>query len=51
MAKYGFKAVFFVMMSVNRPNYLSKEQIKTWQSRAMKVQHTWDHIWSPNMLG
>jgi peptidoglycan/xylan/chitin deacetylase (PgdA/CDA1 family) len=29
MDKYGFKGVFFVMtVSINRPNYLTKDQIK-----------------------
>jgi peptidoglycan/xylan/chitin deacetylase (PgdA/CDA1 family) len=45
MAKYGFKAVFFVMtVSVNRPNYLSKEQIKDLAEQGHVIgAHTWDH--------
>lgn len=45
MKKYGFKGVFFVMtVSINRPKYLSKEQIKTLSdSGNIIAAHTWDH--------
>jgi peptidoglycan/xylan/chitin deacetylase (PgdA/CDA1 family) len=45
MKKYGFKGVFFVMtVSINRPNYLSKEQIKSLSDNGNVVAaHTWDH--------
>jgi peptidoglycan/xylan/chitin deacetylase (PgdA/CDA1 family) len=45
MAKYGFKGVFFVMtVSINRPNYLSKEQIKDLADQGHVIgAHTWDH--------
>jgi peptidoglycan/xylan/chitin deacetylase (PgdA/CDA1 family) len=45
MKKYGFKGVFFVMtVSINRPNYLTKEQIKSLSDSGNTVAaHTWDH--------
>ena len=45
MKKYGFKGVFFVMtVSINRPNYLTKEQIKNLSDGGHVVAaHTWDH--------
>jgi peptidoglycan/xylan/chitin deacetylase (PgdA/CDA1 family) len=45
MKKYGFKGVFFVMtVSIGRPNYLSKEQIKSLSDSGNVVAaHTWDH--------
>jgi len=45
MEKYGFKGVFFVMtVSINRPNYLSKEQIKELSDTGNVIAaHTWDH--------
>ncbi|MBG6111722.1 peptidoglycan/xylan/chitin deacetylase (PgdA/CDA1 family) [Flavobacterium sp. CG_9.10] len=45
MKKYGFKGVFFVMtVSINRPGYLSKEQIKSLSDSGNVVAaHTWDH--------
>ena len=45
MKKYGFKGVFFVMtVSINRPNYLTKEQIKSLSDNGNTVAaHTWDH--------
>lgn len=45
MDKYGFKGVFFIMtVSINRPNYMSKEQIKSLSdSGHMIAAHTWDH--------
>lgn len=45
MKKYGFKGVFFVMtVSVGRPNYLTKEQIKSLSdSGNIVAAHTWDH--------
>ncbi|MFV8345537.1 polysaccharide deacetylase family protein [Flavobacterium sp. ZB4P13] len=45
MKKYGFKGVFFVMtVSINRPGYMSKEQIKSLSDNGHIVgAHTWDH--------
>lgn len=45
MKKYGFKGVFFVMtVSIGRPNYLTKEQIKNLSDGGNTVAaHTWDH--------
>jgi len=46
MNKYEFKGVFFIMtVSINRPNYMSKEQIKSLSdSGHMIAAHTWDHL-------
>ena len=45
MEKYGFKGVFFIMtISINRPNYMSKEQIKQLSDDGHVVaSHSWDH--------
>lgn len=45
MKKYGFKGVFFIMtVSINRPGYMSKEQIKNLADEGHSVAaHTWDH--------
>ena len=45
MKKYGFKGVFFVMtVSINRPNYLTKDQIKDLSDTGNVIAaHTWDH--------
>ena len=45
MEKYGFKGVFFVMtVSINRPNYLTKEQIASLSDTGNVIAaHTWDH--------
>lgn len=45
MKKYNFKGVFFVMtVSINRPNYLSKEEIKSLSDSGNTIAaHTWDH--------
>ncbi len=45
MKKYNFKGVFFVMtVSINRPNYLSKEEIKDLSDSGNTIAaHTWDH--------
>jgi peptidoglycan/xylan/chitin deacetylase (PgdA/CDA1 family) len=45
MEKYGFKGVFFVMtVSINRPNYLTKEEIKKLSDTGNVIgAHTWDH--------
>lgn len=45
MKKYGFKGVFFVMtVSINRPGYMSKGQIKSLSDSGNVVAaHTWDH--------
>ena len=45
MKKYGFKGVFFIMtVSINRPGYMSKEQIKSLSDNGNVVAaHTWDH--------
>ena len=45
MNKYGFKGVFFVMtVSINRPNYLTADEIKKLSDDGHVVgAHTWDH--------
>ncbi len=45
MKKYGFKGVFFIMtVSINRPRYMTKEQIKQLADEGNAVEsHTWDH--------
>ncbi|WP_207435295.1 polysaccharide deacetylase family protein [Sabulibacter ruber] len=43
--KYGFKAVFFIMtVSIGRPNYMTKEQIKELSDAGHVIgSHTYDH--------
>lgn len=45
MKKYGFKGVFFIMtVSINRPHYMTKEQIKQLSDEGHVIgSHTWDH--------
>jgi len=45
MEKYNFKGVFFIMtVSINRPNYMSSQQIKDLSNRGHSIgAHTWDH--------
>ncbi|MEO7961195.1 MAG: polysaccharide deacetylase family protein [Ginsengibacter sp.] len=45
MRKYGFKGVYFIMtISINRPRYMSKEQLKDLSETGNPVEsHTWDH--------
>ncbi|MEO8961522.1 MAG: polysaccharide deacetylase family protein [Ginsengibacter sp.] len=45
MRKYGFKGVFFIMtVSINRPRYMSKDQIKQLAEEGNAIEsHTWDH--------
>jgi peptidoglycan/xylan/chitin deacetylase (PgdA/CDA1 family) len=45
MNKYGFKGVFFIMtISMNRPRYMSKEQLKNLSDSGHVIaSHTWDH--------
>jgi peptidoglycan/xylan/chitin deacetylase (PgdA/CDA1 family) len=45
MKKYGFKGVFFIMtISINRPRYMTKEQLKELSDDGNAVEaHTWDH--------
>ena len=45
MNKYGFKGVYFIMtISINRPRYMSKEQIKNLSDSGDEIAgHTWDH--------
>jgi len=45
MKKYGFKGVFFIMtISINRPRYMTKEQLKELADEGNAVEsHTWDH--------
>ena len=45
MKKYGFKGVYFVMtVAINRPKYLTKEQIKDLSDSGNVIAaHTWDH--------
>jgi len=45
MDKYGFKGVYFLMtISINRPKYMTKEQIKQLADEGHAIaSHTWDH--------
>lgn len=45
MDKYGFKGVYFIMtISIGRPNYMSREQIKQLSDEGHTIaSHTWDH--------
>ena len=45
MDKYGFKGVYFIMtISINRPRYMSKVQIKNLSDSGHLIAgHTWDH--------
>lgn len=45
LKKYGFKAVYFIMtVSIGRPNYMNKEQIKQLADEGNVIgSHTWDH--------
>lgn len=45
MKKYGFKGVFFIMtVSINRPRYMTREQVKQLADDGNVVtSHTWDH--------
>ena len=45
MDKYGFKGVYFIMtISMNRPRYMTKEQIKQLSDEGHVIaSHTWDH--------
>jgi peptidoglycan/xylan/chitin deacetylase (PgdA/CDA1 family) len=45
MQKYGFRGVYFIMtISINRPRYMSKEQLKQLSDSGNDVEaHTWDH--------
>ncbi len=45
MRKYGFKGVYFIMtISINRPRYMSKEQLKQLADSGNVIEaHTWDH--------
>jgi len=45
MEKYGFRGVFFIMtVSINRPRYMTKEQIKQLSDAGHAIEsHTWDH--------
>jgi peptidoglycan/xylan/chitin deacetylase (PgdA/CDA1 family) len=45
MNKYGFKGVYFIMtISINRPKYMTKEQIKNLSDTGHSIgTHSWDH--------
>ena len=45
MNKYGFKGVYFIMtISINRPKYMTKEQIKNLSDNGHSIgAHSWDH--------
>lgn len=45
MKQYNFKGVFFIMtVSIGRPRYMSKEQIKELSDAGNAIgSHTWDH--------
>jgi peptidoglycan/xylan/chitin deacetylase (PgdA/CDA1 family) len=44
MDKYGFKGVFVMTVSINRDNYLTKDEIKNLSDSGHVIAaHTWDH--------
>jgi peptidoglycan/xylan/chitin deacetylase (PgdA/CDA1 family) len=45
LSKYGFKGVYFIMtVSLNRPGYMSKEQVKQLADEGNTIgSHTWNH--------
>lgn len=45
LEKHGFKGVYFLMtISINRPRYMTKEQIKDLADKGHAIgAHTWDH--------
>ncbi len=45
LKKYGYKAAYFVMtVSLNRPHYMSKDQVKQLSDEGNAIgSHTWDH--------
>ncbi|MEJ8802705.1 polysaccharide deacetylase family protein [Pontibacter sp. H249] len=45
LEKHNFKAAFFIMtVSLNRPRYMSKEQVKELADKGHTIgSHTWDH--------
>ena len=45
MNKYGFKGAYFIMtISINRPKYMTKEQIKSLSDTGNSIgAHSWDH--------
>lgn len=45
LRQHGFKAVFFIMtVSIGRPRYMSKEQIKSLSDEGHVIgSHSWDH--------
>ena len=45
MKKYGFKGIFFIMtISINRPKYMTKEQLKSLSDYGNVIgAHSWDH--------
>ncbi len=53
MNKYGFKGVYFLMtISMNRPRYMSKEQIKNLSDSGHAIEaHTWDHHMVTKYIG
>ena len=53
MDKYGFKGVYFIMtISIGRPRYMSKEQIKQLADEGHTIaSHTWDHHNVKNYVG
>ncbi|MEO6819035.1 MAG: polysaccharide deacetylase family protein [Ginsengibacter sp.] len=53
MKKYGFKGVFFIMtISINKPRYMSKEQLKQLADEGNAVEsHTWDHHMTTKYAG
>ncbi|RTZ07976.1 polysaccharide deacetylase family protein [Flavobacterium bomense] len=53
MKKQGFKGVFYIMtVSINRPGYMSKEQIKSLSDDGHVVgAHTWDHHMVTKYMG
>jgi peptidoglycan/xylan/chitin deacetylase (PgdA/CDA1 family) len=53
MKKYGFKGLFFIMtVSINRPGYLTKAQIKNLSNNGHAIgAHSWDHHLVTNYKG
>ena len=53
MKKYGYKGVFFIMtVAINRPNYITREQIKTLSDEGNTIAcHTYDHQFATKIKG
>ena len=53
MKKYGFKGAFFIMtVAINKPNYITREQIKTLSDEGNTIAcHTYDHQFATKIKG